>query len=87
MKCIYLGIDQGGKILMEVTYEVKQESIIGQLNEHIIKTEKTMNEIKNSFREYHEKQNKESNEVLKQLYEKLAQIISKHNNYEHENGK
>lgn len=71
MKCNYLGVDQGGKILMEVTYETAQEDLIGQLNKHIIKSEGIMTEIINSFLEYTKSQDKESDEVLKKFREKF----------------
>ncbi len=87
MKCNYLGIDQGGKILMEVTYEITQEDLMGHLNKHIIKSEEILTELYNSYREYIKIQDKESDEVLKKIKEKLAQINNKHNNYKHGNGK
>lgn len=47
--CNYMGIDQSGRIIMQVRYEPDKEQFIQSIHKHILETEKTISEIMQGF--------------------------------------
>lgn len=78
--CIYLGMDQANKILMEITYKEEQEGTIQQMTEYMKEVEKFLQEINSAFQDYFKKKQDELDQEINRF--KLKQSLTKRNRQE-----
>lgn len=80
ISCIYLGIDQADKILMEITYNEEQERIIQQVTEYMKEIEKCLQEINSAFQNLLKKKQDELDQEIKRF--RLKYPLKKRNHKE-----
>lgn len=73
ISCSYMGLDQTGRLIMEINLQEGQDQLIEQLNEGMIEREKAAAEITKAFEEAVKKQylelSKFSEEAKRKFYE------------------
>jgi hypothetical protein len=71
--CNYMGLDQSGRILMEINYEKQHDALIKELNTYMETSEELLQAITKCITEFVEKQNAEIDKSVKDIKSKYQE--------------
>lgn len=75
--CKYVGLDQEGRILMELSYEQAHDKLIRELIQYIKEKEQLMNEINQSLKEAFNQIKKEEDDKFRTMINEFRLKIKK----------
>ncbi|HXB41689.1 MAG TPA: hypothetical protein VNZ49_14205 [Bacteroidia bacterium] len=67
ISCDYMGLDQSGRILMQIRYEANHDELIKELNTYMEQFEELLHEVTKAVKETIQKRNDEINKEIDEI--------------------